>query len=624
LDSASRHSRQPVAEEIPASVGALVAGNARRTPAAIVMLAPERAAMSYAGLSKLMDEIRVNLRSSGIGLEDRVAVVVSNGPELAACILAVAASAVCVPLNPSLRVDEFALYFSESHLKAVIVELGINSPAAVVAKSQDLPLFDLLPCVNEEAGVFRLDINARFPGVQCRETGPDDVAILLLTSGTGAKPKVVPITHANLMHSAQNVKASLRLTDKDRCLNVMPIFHSHGIITGTLASVAAGGSVIYPPGFYAPRFFSWMQELSPTWYTAVPTMHLSILARAGQNQKIIQQHPLRFIRSGSSALAPQVMQELESTFHAPVIEAYATTETSQICSNPLPPEARKAGSVGVATGNHVAIMAEDGTLLPDGQIGDIVVRGPSVMSGYEGNAAANHDTFANGWFKTGDRGHLDSEGYLFIAGTTKEVINRGGEKISPRQIDEVLLGHPAVREAITFAFPEPTLGEDVGAAVVLVDEATVTESELCEFVAGKLADFKVPRRIMFVKEIPKGATGKPQRNGMASRLGLTAPASTPEPSVYAAPRDLTEAQVCAIWCEVLDVNRIGIHDNFFIIGGDSLLATSVLSRVSKFFEAELSLRAVFEHPTPAEMAMVIREESRTTERGWLAKFRRKK
>jgi acyl-CoA synthetase (AMP-forming)/AMP-acid ligase II len=303
----------------------------------------------------------------------------------------------------------------------------------------------------------------------------------------------------------------------------MPMFHIHGLIAGLLAPMAVGSRIFCTPGFNALRFFSWMQEASPTWYTAVPTMHQAILSRAKNNLDVIRAHPLRFVRSSSSSMPPQVIAELEQVFGAPLIESYGMTEaTHQMSSSPLPPGRRIPGSVGLAAGPQVAIMGEDRKLLASGEIGEVVIRGDNVTAGYENNPAANAEAFVDGWFRTGDQGVLDADGYLTLTGRLKEIINRGGEKISPREVDEVLMDHPAVAQVVTFAMPHPKLGEDVAAAVVLRESMQAGEAELRGFAASRMADYKVPRKILIVSEIPKGATGKLQRIGLAAKLGLTA------------------------------------------------------------------------------------------------------
>ena len=301
----------------------------------------------------------------------------------------------------------------------------------------------------------------------------------------------------------------------------MPLFHIHGLIAGILAPLSQGGEVHCTSGFNALKFFSQMSEVSPTWYTAVPTMHQAILSRAANNQEVIARVPLRFIRSSSSSLPPQVLAELETTFKAPVIEAYGMTEAAhQMACNPLPPGIRKPGTVGIAAGPEIAIMNTEGDLLPMGSTGEIVIRGDNVTLGYENNDKANQEAFTNGWFRTGDQGSLDSDGYISITGRLKEIINRGGEKISPREVDEVLMDHPAVAQVVCFGMPHNKLGEEVAAAVVLKEGASATEKDLRDYTASRLADFKVPRKILLMDEIPKGATGKLQRIGMAQKLGL--------------------------------------------------------------------------------------------------------
>jgi acyl-CoA synthetase (AMP-forming)/AMP-acid ligase II len=333
----------------------------------------------------------------------------------------------------------------------------------------------------------------------------------------------VPLSQRNIMASARHIGATLALAAADRCLNIMPLFHIHGLIGAVLSSLAAGGSVFCTPGFNALKFFAWLDEAAPTWYSAVPTMHQTILARAERNRETIARRKLRFIRSSSASLPPPVMAELEQTFGCPVIESYGMTEAShQMTSNPLPPQQRKPGTVGPAAGPEVAVLDEAGRPAPAGATGEVAIRGPNVTAGYVANPAANKTAFTDGWFRTGDQGVLDADGYLTITGRLKELINRGGEKISAREVDDLLMTHPAVAQAVTFALPHDKLGEEVAAAIVLREGRNATERELRDFVSARLADFKVPRKVVFLAEIPKGATGKLQRIGLAAKLGLTA------------------------------------------------------------------------------------------------------
>ncbi|MFN4998348.1 MAG: acyl--CoA ligase [Betaproteobacteria bacterium] len=491
--------------------------------AAPVFGAPATADLSYGQLRQLIINTVTQLNGWGIGRNDRVAIVLKNGPEMAASFLAVACGTTSAPLNPAYRADEFEFYLADLKAKAVIVEKGSDTPAIEVAKKLGVTLLELVPTPAQGAGSFTLE-NQSAKKMRLRQGGwaqPDDVALILHTSGTTSRPKIVPLSHRNVAVSAGNIAQTLAFTRQDRGLNIMPLFHIHGLIAATLAPLSAGGYLFCTPGFNALKFFGWMEECKPNWYTAVPTMHQAILSRAAQNKATIEKYPLRFIRSSSSSLPTQVIREIEEVFKAPMIEAYGMTEAShQMCSNPLPPKVRKPGSVGLAAGPEVGIMDEHGKLLAKGSTGEIVIRGDNVTAGYENNPKANASAFTKGWFRTGDQGVMDAEGYVTLTGRLKEIINRGGEKISPVEVDEVLMDHPAVMQVVTFAVPHDKLGEEVGAAVVLREGMTATEQEIRAFAATKLADFKVPRRLVIVPEIPKGATGKLQRIGMAQKLGL--------------------------------------------------------------------------------------------------------
>jgi acyl-CoA synthetase (AMP-forming)/AMP-acid ligase II len=486
---------------------------------AVAIAAREAKPLTYAGLRSVIHRTQRSLNELGIGRGDRVAIVLPNGPEMATTFLGVASATASAPLNPAYRQDEFEFYLEDLNAKALIIEAGSESPAIDAAERLGVALITLAP--EGPAGAFRL-LGSEV-GAAAAEPGPaapGDVALILHTSGTTSRPKIVPLTHANIWTSAGNIATSLELSENDRALNVMPLFHIHGLIAGLSAPLSRGGSVFCTPGFNALKFFAEMEEARPTWYTAVPTMHQTILTRAGRHKETIARHPMRFVRSSSSSLPPTVIGELEAAFKCPVIEAYGMTEaTHQMASNPLN-GIRKPGSVGVAAGPEIAIMDEAGRLLNRGETGEVVIRGENVTAAYENNPKANGEAFVNGWFRTGDQGVIDADGYLTLTGRLKEIINRGGEKISPREVDEALMDHPAVLQAVAFAVPHPMLGEDVGAAVVLREGLVATEQELGAFLSERLAAFKTPRRILFLAEIPKGATGKLQRIGLAQKLGL--------------------------------------------------------------------------------------------------------
>jgi acyl-CoA synthetase (AMP-forming)/AMP-acid ligase II/acyl carrier protein len=342
-------------------------------------------------------------------------------------------------------------------------------------------------------------------------------------------------------------------------------------------------------------------------------MHQAILTRAPAHREVIARRPLRLIRSSSAALPQPVLRNLEETFQAPVIEAYGMTEAAhQMASNPLPPHRRKPGSVGLAAGPEIAIMDDSGTLLEAGVQGQVVIRGSNITRGYENNPQANGESFTDGWFRTGDQGCLDQEGYLFLTGRLKEIINRGGEKISPKEVDDVLMDHPAVAQAVTFAVPDPTLGEDVGAVIVLRNDTTATAAEIRDFAATRLVDFKVPRFVVFRDAIPKGPTGKLQRIGLARVLELSSPArpDTPPARDFTPPRTQLEHRLAGLWADVLKIERPGIHEHFLDLGGDSMLAALLVSRIREELQLELSIRSLFDAPTVAEQSAVIEESLR--------------
>ena len=483
--------------------------------------APGRDAMTFDDLRALCSETMAALNSFGIGRNERIAIVLPNGPEMASAFVTVASCATAAPLNPAYKVEEFEFYISDLNARAVIVLSGDENPVTQAAENLNVPLIQLTRRHDGPAGAFSLEPVSVASTVAGGMAGPEDIGLILHTSGTTSRPKIVPLSQRNLAASARNISSWLELETSDSCLNVMPLFHIHGLIAAVLSSLYAGASVACTPGFNALKFFPWVDEIRPTWYTAVPTMHQVILARAGRNQEILDRNPLRFIRSSSSSLPSSVMTELEEIFSAPVIESYGMTEAAhQMTSNPLPPHERRPGCVGVAAGPEVAIMAPNGELLAPGEIGEVVIRGDNVSQGYENNDKANAEAFTAGWFRTGDQGQMDEAGYLTLTGRLKEIINRGGEKISPREVDDILIAHPAVSQAVVFAMPHDKLGEEVAAAIVLCEGQEASEREIRDFAAHRLAAFKVPQKILLLDEIPKGATGKLQRIGLAEKLGL--------------------------------------------------------------------------------------------------------
>jgi acyl-CoA synthetase (AMP-forming)/AMP-acid ligase II len=471
--------------------------------------------LTYRELREKTHVLSSELRMVGVAPRDRMAMVLPNGPDMAITFLAAVDAGCAAPLNPKYREAEFRFYMTDLNAKVLLVPDGGHSEAEAAA-GEDLVVLRTRGAMD----TFHLGVS----GIDSEPSGShgptrDDVALVLHTSGTTSRPKLVPLRQRNLVASAQNIAASLALEPSDRSLNVMPLFHIHGLLAGLLAPLSVGASVICTPGFDAFRFHGWVDEFGPTYSTALPTMHQMVLARAESHQST----SLRFIRSSSASLPSAVTSDLQAMFGVPVVEAYGMTEAShQMATNPLPPGERKSGSVGRAAGIEISVLDHDGSILPTDERGEVSVRGTTILDGYENNEEANRAAFTeDGWFRTGDEGHLDKDGYLFLTGRIKEQINRGGEKIAPLEIDEVMMSHPAVAQAVAFAVPDSVLGEAVAAAIVLRDGSNLTVADLRKYVSAQMAAFKVPRHVFFVDEIPKGPTGKVQRIGLAKALGVS-------------------------------------------------------------------------------------------------------
>src|ERR1035437_5884592 len=402
--------------------------------------------LTYGALRMLVAHTVSTLNQRGIARNDRVAIVLDNGPEMAAAFLAIGAGATAAPLNPSYRADEFGFYLTDLKAKLLVIAAGRDTPAEAVAMKLGVPIARLVAHADKGAGSFTLEFRDSMtakPVQAPRMASPDDIALVLHTSGTTSRPKIVPLAQRNVCASANNIR-----------LCVMPLFHIRGLMAALLAPLSAGGAVSCTSGFNALKFFGWLSEVRPTWYTAVPTMHQAIPLRPPKNADAVATSRLRFIRSSSSALPPTVLAELERVFRAPSAEAYGMTEAShQMASNPLPPAARKPGTVGLPAGPEIRVADEQGDTVPAGSKGEIVIRGGNVMAAYENNPDANATGFIDGWVRTGDGGTMDDDGYLSIVGRLKEIINRGGEKISPREVDEIIMEHPAVHQCVTFAVP---------------------------------------------------------------------------------------------------------------------------------------------------------------------------
>ena len=473
--------------------------------------------LSYGEFKIFNEKISRQLAATNIINSDRAAIVLPNGPLMASSFLSISSYMSAAPLNPLYKQEEFEFYLDDLKPKFLLVEPNSKSLAVNAAKNLNIPVFEMKISDNQPLGTFELfDKETDY-----KNPNDYDEALVLHTSGTTSRPKIVPLSNLNIFTSAVNISKSLKLTADDHCLNIMPLFHIHGLIAVLSASAKVGASVCASNGFNALKFLDLAETQNITWYSGVPTMHQAILLRAQKNSDKAKKLNLRFIRSSSASLPPAIFEQLNDIFETPVIEAYGMTEaTHQMASNPLPPAIQKPGLVGMPAGPEICIMNDKNEKLPQGEIGEICIKGDNVTNGYENNPEANKQSFVNDWFRTGDEGFFDEDGYLKISGRLKEIINKGGEKISPLEVDNILMDFPPIDQALCFGYKDKMLGEDIAVAIKLKENKSCTEDDIKSYANEKLAKFKIPKKIFIVEDIPKGATGKLQRIGLAKKFGL--------------------------------------------------------------------------------------------------------
>eukprot|EP00667_Euglena_gracilis_P006126 EG_transcript_6174 len=485
--------------------------------------------VSYTQLDQQVSTVAAHLRALlPAPVSGTVAIAIENRVEFVLAFLgAPRAGAATAPLNPAYLKDEFRFYLEDNDARVLLVGPEGNPAAQLAAQELGLPIYQLT-LKPEGLAVDWVSGPGPNPLLPSPDAPPawdaaavaETEALFMHTSGTTSRPKRVPLLHRNMAASIHNIQRTYELGPEDRTLLVMPLFHIHGLMAVLLATLASGGAVILHGKFSASRFWADATAHAATWYSAVPTMHQVLLMRADKDYPKASPPPLRFIRSCSSSLAPAVLEGLEAQFGVSVLEAYAMTENAhQMTSNPLPKAGpRKPGSVGKPTFVELAILDPDCNVLPAEEIGEVCIKGPSVTPGYTNNPAANEEAFKGGWFHTGDQGKLDAEGYLTLTGRIKELINRGGEKISPLEIDAILLAHPSVGEAVSFAAADPKYGEVVHAVVTAKPGLTLTPQDVQEHCGRHLAAFKIPSKVYVADTVPRTATGKIQRRIVAEHF----------------------------------------------------------------------------------------------------------
>ncbi len=554
------------------------------------LLSSDSNLVSRQELAQRVHATAFHLGDQAISRGDRLALVMAPGHSMATSLLGAMAVAATAPLVPSNPAEVFHQDLRRLRVTRVLVDDDPPPALLEAVRRQKVPLLRLNPFDLPDPTTLPLPLPA-----------PGDLALLLQTSGTTSQPKVVPLSHANLLASARSVAEALDLGPEDRSLAAMPLFHIHGIVASLLAPLLAGGSVICCRTTAPDALLKDLTDLQPTWLSAVPTLLQALLAELRQQGDSAPTHRLKLLRSSSSPLPPAVFEQLEATFQVPVLEAYGMTEAAhQICCNRLPGTGtpRKPGSVGRPGGPEVVVLSDDRRVLPVGEVGEVAIRGANVTAGYEESDRSGWIQAVDGghWFLTGDEGWFDADGCLHLTGRLKEMINRGGEKVIPRRVDEALLQHPAVAEALAFSLPHPTLGEDLGAAVVLHPGAAVDEQELRRHAFTALAPHEVPSRIVLLSALPRGATGKLQRIGLAERLGDAL--QVPQEALVGELEELVGEAFAAVLAQAVP----GRHANFFQLGGDSLSGMRVISRLAERLGLDLPPALLFSHPSVCTLA----------------------
>lgn len=581
------------------SIAGRLAAIAIRQPGREAISAPGRKPLKYGELWNLVRQWGDQLRELHIGRKTRIGVVLPPGPENAVAFLVIASHAVFVPFNPETHPSEWKQLFQEARIDYLCTCEGLRPDAELAAKEAGIRLL----CLTREtaggpAGLISLQDGSDRAGAVTEVPGTtadeNDIALLIRTSGSTARPSWVPLHHGSLVKTALATAKRLELRPKDRCLHMLTFFHVHGLVSCVLCPVISGGAVAVTGQFNSRQFHTWVQQLRPTWYSAVPAIHRAILETV-EGLPAAERSDfscLRFIRSGAAPMDAGLRDRLRHVLGVDLVEAYGTTEAPQVSCNPV--RATRTGSVGITVGPTIRIADPEGNALATGKTGEILLQGDTVFRGYDGEG--NREAFRAGWFRTGDLGQLDADGYLYYIGRLKEMINRGGQKVAPIEIDTALCAHEAVGQAIAFAVPHRTLGEDLAAAVILEDGCQATELELRDFAAKTLPGFKVPSRILLVEDIPLGPTGKPQRIGL---FDLLRDCFATE---YVAPIGEDEEVITREFSSFLGVDPVGRDDNFFYLGGDSLKGQRTILKLADHFGLTIPPGALFRYPTVATLA----------------------
>jgi oxalate---CoA ligase len=590
---------------MPQTIAEAIAQHAVRNPNRPAIVGTQFAAFSFRELDLWIRQIGEHLRAAGIGPQSRVGIILPPGPEGAVLGVAIACHAISVPLNSNRPESEIEEELARAGLDALVLPNWVDSPALAIAQRSSFGLIEASQAAGSLSSVA-LRPARETPALARRPVNPelDSIALIFTTSGTTGTAKLVPVTHENLLVTADKMRQWFNLSSDDRTAFVLPGYYGAAIKISLLAPLLLGGSVGLPTARHVQDLEEWVPDLCPTWLWGNPTFFQAVLDRLRSRAGTKLTHSLRFVVSGTTYLPPTLRAELEATLGVPVLQSYGMSEAGILAADPAPPLKRKPGTVGLISHDELTIVGPNGDLLPDGEVGEIVVHGPTVSPDIGTDAEVQHSN--DRWLFTGDLGSIDSEGYLTVVGRTKELINRGGEKISPYEVERALLRHPSIKEAAAFSVPHPRLGENVAAAVVLKAETNTTTPEIKTFLSDHLAPFKIPQHVFAVPELPKGPTGKVSRSelsdSMAHRIRDVAPPESP-----------LEFQILDIWQSLLGRDDIGIDDDFFELGGDSLLAVQMVLEVETIARRKIPLSAIRAIYTIRQLAAMIISTGKTSE-----------
>jgi acyl-CoA synthetase (AMP-forming)/AMP-acid ligase II/acyl carrier protein len=589
-------------------IGEVLRELAQARPSAAALHVPGRGALSFADLGAQLDYVRERLAAWDIARGDIVAGFVDSRAEMAVACAAFPATSTFAPLSQALSSDAYAELLGRLRPKAVLVPDAPAHPLVAAARALELAEIRIACEPNAPPGTFTLELS--------RSSAPDapaawnpSFAYVLATAGTTGRPKLVPLERAQIMEHARVMKDWLRYTADDLGCHLLPMRLGHGLRNALMVPWLTGQAIVCLDEGDIDGFFRAFDDFGPTYLTAGFTVHRELLRRAGEHAARLRRGRLRFLRVGAGRLEPWEIDRLEQTFGVPALKGLSMTEACAVTQDPLPPRPRKNDGVGLPVGSEVAVRAASGELLGAGESGELVVRGPLVVRGYLDDPELTARSFADGWFRTGDLGHVDADGCVHVAGRLKEMINRGGEKLSPVQIDAELQSLPGVKEAAAFGVAHPTFGEEVVAAVVRQAGAAIDAEEVIAHARRRVGLAGAPRRIYFVDRLPRNEGGKVRRGELAALAGLEGglPSATANGGQAGLPaRSPLETAVAALFAAILCRADIGSDDDFFLGGGDSLSGAQLLAQVQSAFGVQVPPRALFaEAATVSGMARAI-------------------